>query len=72
MAQSIYERLASGRGVRCAINQPSALQRYHKLHGKLCIAVGVKGGENKIVDVYFTKGKTQSMQIQTLALSMRE
>lgn len=46
---------------RVWINQPSADQRYHKLHGKVGIAATDIAG--RITTIYFTEGPVHSMRI---------
>lgn len=55
------------RAQRVWVNSPSTLQPYHKLHGKVGIAVL----EGDIVYIYFTEGDVVSQQIDPLYLSRK-
>lgn len=54
---------------RVWINSPSITQPYHKVHGKVGIAVLDKNGQT--VTVYFTTGSTLSMVINPLYLDIK-
>jgi hypothetical protein len=51
---------------RAWINQPSNLQLLHALHGQRCI---VEDTEGETVRLWFTEGKTHSMQAPRLCVS---
>lgn len=47
---------------RARVDQPSTLQPHHEIHGKRGIVVD-KYPDRPVVLMYFTKGKTHSMEI---------
>lgn len=54
---------------RVWVNAPSTLQVYHKLHGRVGIAVLDQASEQ--VYIYFTEGSVVSQQIDPLYLSRK-
>lgn len=52
---------------RAFINQPSANQPLHKLHGKWCV---VEDTGKKTVTIYFTEGEVHSMVVPRLCLDI--